>query len=745
MRRLFHRNRKEPADHAVPQPAPSPTTASPATRITPQASAPGTHVCSSLCDGLASLSPEYHESVIAQITQRFGAAPENLSVQHISLNNPRVEPGGWSKVGSELDERRAIERNTELARMPLALPTTYLYPPLPKGHARFLSLAGRGPHPVAFLQSHPVENPPPYIAISYCWDPTSPSRGMFLDNQSVSISETVLEVLNQVMASHAVTGSTELLWIDQICINQDDAAEKLDQVYRMGDIYSKAEKVFVWLGPTADRSDVALENMQTTVLQLVGLNSAVATREELMEGIDAAINQEGGQLYGHLFKRPWFRRLWTVQEALLARNLIVMCGYREVDFSMLAMLAAQVLKYGSLDLIRVPGAFDEDLTNAMVGIINLQLLRQSLAQSPQPELTIDRFRSLVMDSRARQVSMAPDRVYALMGVAPRKVREYMANVGHAQHTLSLWELYAHFAKCMLENDPGWCFLSSAPSKERPPALPSWVPNFDSPQPFASVLTQPSHGFQAGISPETQHLISRTVTTEELVARGFRLDTVSEIIPQTAFTEANQNMKHDAMYSDAPREWELRCIRLCQKVYNLGPEQFPRFHVKTLLAQSSATPSMDGRALDAYHVFWMGCRIRGEALRQVNEAGFPVPEHLRHLPDATDRFADDAVKAWRNGLPAEEYKLLMEFVTTMKAVCSGRPYISTSMGSLGLGCPGIQPGDVICILYGTTVPYVLRPRPDGAMTFVGDAYVYGYMDNEALTSDRRGPDEMIRIR
>jgi hypothetical protein len=44
-----------------------------------------------------------------------------------------------------------------------------------------------------------------------------------------------------------------------------------------------------------------------------------------------------------------------------------------------------------------------------------------------------------------------------------------------------------------------------------------------------------------------------------------------------------------------------------------------------------------------------------------------------------------------------------------------------------------------------VPYVLRPRPDGAMTFVGDAYIYGAMNGEAISSPQRGPDETIWIR
>ncbi|EAQ83550.1 hypothetical protein CHGG_09954 [Chaetomium globosum CBS 148.51] len=748
MRRFFRRHRKGSGGNNAPGQEPTP--GSPV--IKPQRSAPGSHVCTSLCEGIAGLPPQYHESIISQLSQPLGMAPDSITVSNISLANARVVPREARDVVSEVNERRDIEGNTELARMPLALPTTYQYPPLPQGHARFLRLGGLGSHPLAYLESHPLAKPPPYIAISYCWDPTSARRGMFLDMKSFSISETVLEVLNQVQASQHATGSRELLWIDQICINQDDQAEKLDQMYRMGEIYSRASKVFIWLGPTADQSASALKNMERMLDEVAALNQATATRADLPDDTAATINEDHGQYYGHLFMRPWFRRLWTVQEALLARKLVVMCGYQEVDFGLLVELATEILTYGSLDLIRFPGASEDDMNNAIIGIVNLNALRLGGASIEQmlEGLDIRRFRGLVGESRSRQVTMAPDRVHAIMGVAPRQVREYMASLQTAQPSQTMWQLYAQFAKCMLEHDPEWYFLSSALSRDRPDhnTLPSWAPNFNSKPPFASAFTTPSCGFSAGLSPSTAHLTNRSISATELTAQGFRLDTVSEIIPQTAFREANQNMKRHDVYGDATREWEQDCMRLCQKVYGLGPDQFPRFHVDILLAHSHAAaggPAMEGRALEAYHIFWMGCRLRDEAIRQIREEGFPLPEYLRGVPDAVERFADSAVRAWRNKLPVEEYAMLLQFTGTMKAMCSGRPYISTSTGMLGLGCPGVKVGDVICILYGTTVPYVLRPRPDGAMSFVGDAYIHNAMDGEAITSAERGPDEIIRIR
>lgn len=697
-----------------------------------------------MCEDLTSVPPEHHESVIARWTDELGYIPDRIYTKNPRLVDPVIARDQFREPEPELDSRRDIEGNTELARMPLALPTTYRYPPLPSGHARFLRLAGTGPFPMGSLETHPLEDPPPYVAVSYFWDATSPKRGMWVDTQSLGISETVLEVLNQVVELQRWRRLKRLVWVDQICINQDDKDEKSDQIYRMGEIYSKAEEVFVWLGPTAHESDAALENMEHVVQSTSILNRAVHARVGTT-GLVAIMQKDHGQVYGRLLMRPWFRRLWTVQEALLARKLVVMCGYREVDFTLLARLALEFPKYRSLDWILFPGASDEDLNSTLRGICRLHTLRvrDALAAERGQGLGSNDFRMLVSQSRERQVTMAPDRVHALMGVAPRRVREHMASVQAARSDQSLWQLYTEFAMCMLENDAEWRFLSLAPSEDRPRELPSWVPNLNSRRLYASDLTGELYHLSAGISPGTRHLDHRVVTSEALVARGFRVGTVDEIIPQTAFTRESANTELGWAYGRSAQEWEQKCRRLCQRVHNMDPYTFPTFHVDILLAQSATKPVLDGRALDAYKIFMWGCDLC-EAPKAILEQD-PLPEYFRDNPDAVEGIVDRGFKVWQDNLSAAQYELLLQFTGRMETACSGRPYINTSAGLMGLGYPGVRVGDMICILYGTTVPYVLRPRPDGAMTLVGDAYINDIMDGQALSLTEKSADEMFQIR
>jgi len=719
------------------------------------------HVCTSTCDGIASIPVDSHESVIAYLT-KTGQKPDGLVIESISLHPRSIVPGQDRYSVSETDERRDIENNPYIvqhdpgaARLPLALPTTYQYPPLPPGHGRFLRLVGVGLYPLAYLESHPLDKPPPYIAISYCWDPTSARRSMFVDMKSLAISATVLEVINQVGALRLATNSSELLWIDQICINQDDPSEKLDQVYRMDAIYSRAKNVYIWLGPTANQSDVAVTQIQRMIGEVAVLAvAAKASRSAVPEEYTTAINANHGHMYGHFFKRPWFQRLWTVQEALLARKLVVVCGYLDVDFNTLSELANLILASSTLSLIKLPCESSQDcISRALVGVDFLQKIRQvptSTAGSLRG-LDMGNFEALVAHSRMRQVTMPPDRVHALMGVAPSQVRDYMSGVLRAQPNLGLWQLYTHFAMSMLKNDPNWHFLSQSPSKDRPSELPSWVPNLNSHRPFASFLSGSTAGYSAGISTASLHLVKRTITSSELVARGFRLDTVHNVVPQTAFREDTWNMEHNDVYGSEVHQWNMECVQLCQRLYGIEEGNFPSHHVDVLLTQPSVTTAqvsgLRGRSgIDTYKIFHTWCQARDEFLTVVKEGNITLPDEFRGKSDGVERFADSLIKQFRNELEHEKYIMLRKFTARMKTKCGGRPYISAdTTRTTGLGCPGVRVGDGIYILYGTTVPYILRPRADGSMEFIGDAYIYSAMGGDAMTWPERGPDEMVRIR
>ncbi|KAK0616396.1 heterokaryon incompatibility protein-domain-containing protein [Immersiella caudata] len=105
-----------------------------------------------------------------------------------------------------------------------------------------------------------------------------------------------------------------VLWIDAICINQEDNKEKGGQVQSMAKIYASANRVIVWLGEAAGDTDGAFEALcQAAATGRIGL-SACRTIPALLE-------------------RPWFQRIWILQEVAAARQILIKCGPDEVDGS----------------------------------------------------------------------------------------------------------------------------------------------------------------------------------------------------------------------------------------------------------------------------------------------------------------------------------------------------------------------------------------------------------------------------
>jgi hypothetical protein len=134
---------------------------------------------------------------------------------------------------------------------------------------------------------------------------------------------------------------TGLMWVDALCINHEDVAERSSQVLLMGDIYSGATEVIVWLGPirVGIGDFVWTLNDFPTALLLSGLPeeqlyaSGNITDPVFLQklGIMDAIPRLVGGAYFYASCR-WFNRAWIVQEVLLARTLRIFCGEIELSW-----------------------------------------------------------------------------------------------------------------------------------------------------------------------------------------------------------------------------------------------------------------------------------------------------------------------------------------------------------------------------------------------------------------------------
>ncbi|PCD21117.1 hypothetical protein AU210_016543 [Fusarium oxysporum f. sp. radicis-cucumerinum] len=169
------------------------------------------------------------------------------------------------------------------------------------------------------------EVPACFDALSYVWGNSNETKNIIVNHLSVTVTKSLAKALEN-LRDHSVSRAqifdqlTLTIWVDAVCINQDDLLERSQQVQMIGDIYSSARHVVIWLGDGDEHTDYALDMMNSTNFQ-EGLSDLAISRrrprqEEIM--VDVIFNQV-------LCKSKWWQRVWVRQEFILATKEPVFC------------------------------------------------------------------------------------------------------------------------------------------------------------------------------------------------------------------------------------------------------------------------------------------------------------------------------------------------------------------------------------------------------------------------------------
>ncbi|KAH8797863.1 heterokaryon incompatibility protein-domain-containing protein [Xylogone sp. PMI_703] len=189
-----------------------------------------------------------------------------------------------------------------------------------------------------------------YEALSYVWGNTSDTSPMILDRTPHHITKNLECALRYLRYKEF----PRVLWVDAICINQNDPDEKSQQVPMIGEIYSRATKVHAWLGE-ADRDIDCIYNVlqefrdrrreaefpthfdaaeqlsfHRQLFRNIYLDKAGTLPEQ--SDLDDDMLQEEFNWLRPFYMRPYWRRVWIVQELVLAKLVIVCCGDKSIDF-----------------------------------------------------------------------------------------------------------------------------------------------------------------------------------------------------------------------------------------------------------------------------------------------------------------------------------------------------------------------------------------------------------------------------
>lgn len=162
----------------------------------------------------------------------------------------------------------------------------------------------------------------PYRALSYVWGNVDDGTHEILVDQCIFLVG--LNLHSALLQLRCNRMNDLMFWVDAICINQFDLQERNRQVSQMRQVYEKAQEVIVWLGPAADASDLAI----SFVRELYEHKEESATfwlqRENLGVMNELVALQK-------LFARPYWSRIWIVQEMMAAKSTLVLCGTDQID------------------------------------------------------------------------------------------------------------------------------------------------------------------------------------------------------------------------------------------------------------------------------------------------------------------------------------------------------------------------------------------------------------------------------
>lgn len=420
---------------------------------------------------------------------------------------------------------------------------------------RLLTISSSTPHFVCSLQTHLLREAPPFIALSYTWgDPfafSTPDSSRNANAPTADLSITlenaqfpIQENLAKALSSLTSKGLNGPLWIDALCIDQNNPTERSSQVMLMGDIYAGANEVIAWLGPASatDIGALSLHNEFMPALRAYlgdrSKDTSAMRSLSLDRMLQLGILEDPRLLdaYSPFRRRSWFGRAWTFQEALLATNLRYLYGNFFIERQDLDDLAIYNLcshpsvvssaKGGSstpytslrtLQILRKVFDLDPDDKHKPAILRDQLIVRDiwkhthSLWDSlPTTSLTpsilnASTIRSLYLLSfvsimRYRQSTDPRDKVYAAVGainrLLPSRCRADDFSVSY-EDTITTEKVYFEFACWVLIRIPQMTILSLVEdrSERRLKGLPSWVPDLS-------------------VTPEIQELIGQRLTLED---------------------------------------------------------------------------------------------------------------------------------------------------------------------------------------------------------------------------------------
>jgi Heterokaryon incompatibility protein (HET) len=609
----------------------------------------------------------------------------------------------------------------------------YQYNPLQNGEIRLLTVGRKLPHvPLCLQLEHAsLRSKPRYFALSYTWGlpgPNFPAEWGDKSTKVVKLSGEDFHVqYNLHSALHLLESEFEAgtkFWIDAICINQSSVKERNHQVTLMRDIYSTAQMTIVWLGPPDAESQTAIRKIERCYEERAEETIRLDLREKIKQDIRDKASRELSRILefefgnatrvkewtavANLLKRFYWTRVWIIQEIAVAKGVLLYCGTFRISWLALDQVCWMVNEWAMATVSNAFTAPSYAPILANLDAIHMTCQNLSTLRSFRVE------RSPVNFSRAAlplglaltghcQASDPKDKLYAVLGLS-----ENTENVKpNYDENVTVEEVFRQFAIACIRTKSslgilGFC--SYSPNATHP----SWVPFLgDSNKHNYPISTE--YIFNTGSSGR-QRLYS--AGSDGALEVNFKNDYKTLCLKAAGVDTLRfvASVRMDSPGVDELHQWA--------SYYSQHKNSFPlidpagwKYKEADGYAQFN-TPILKGR---------------NESLKEAFELTMNADRVIEADTNLGHRITDKLLNAVGTGL------MRWNIDADGSQVRKDRTFAVSDMGLFCLVPMQAKPDDILLIVPGAEVPYVVRElRPDDNKGYlIGECYVHNAMDGGGL--------------
>lgn len=212
------------------------------------------------------------------------------------------------------------------------------------------------------------------------------------------------------------------IWIDALCINQEDKQERQDQVGLMSRIYKGAKRVIVWLGKDDEHTAPALEYLKRSKATPAGVYEDSGFDTKAYHEANFT-DEEYDSIFCFLAHRRWFSRTWTIQETVLARDLLFLCGKYQATLENI-YAGSSALRYRNAR----PGLNPdyEEILDQAEWAVNLFVVANRRHEWQQDDAELDSIGINALSFSSSQATDLRDKVFGLIGISRKSYPQYSA-------------------------------------------------------------------------------------------------------------------------------------------------------------------------------------------------------------------------------------------------------------------------------------------------------------------------------